>query len=79
MELSRLLRRLGEVPPLHMFHREKVSVLLPAEIEYLDKVGMGKGIREARLTGEQFAKAGVVRVTRVHHLQGDPFPEPLLS
>ena len=79
MELTRLLRRLREIPPFHVFHREKVGVPLPAEIEHLDQVGVGKGSGETRLAGEEFAKARIVRVARVYHLQGDPLPEPLLS
>jgi hypothetical protein len=61
VELPRLLRRLGEVPPLDIFHREKVSVPLAAEIEHLDKVGVGKGSGKARFAGKQLAEMRVVR------------------
>jgi len=39
VKLAGLLRRLGEVPAVDIFHREKVGAPLPAEIEYLDQVG----------------------------------------
>jgi len=49
VESTRLLRRLCEIPSFHVFHREEVGVPLPAEIEHLDEVWVGKGSGEARL------------------------------
>lgn len=78
VELPCLRRRLREVPPFHVLHREEVSVSFQAEIEDLDQVGVGKGGGETGLAGELFAEARVLRMAGVNHLQGDPLPEPPL-